>query len=146
MDMQTIQTQYEIMRMSILSTFMRMPDAFNPAYAFAWYSRMLPLGLGHDNELAFSDAVDISTSKVGIVLGAVKQLELAKRFDDLSPEKLLKNVGCVDAAQLFTILEYLNLKGDLSQDVIAGLESDWHFPRLRRNFLPEDVRFPDTLR
>ncbi len=146
MSMQTLQAQYEIMRMSILSTFLRFPDAFNPAYAFAWYSRMMPIGLGHENELAFDDAADISVSKAGIVLGAVKQLELAKRYDDLSPEKLLKNVRYVDAAQLVTVLEYLSLKGDLTQDVINALEADINSPRLRRNFLPEDVRFPDALR
>jgi hypothetical protein len=146
MDMKTLQTQYEIMRMSVLATFIRMPDAFNPAYAFAWYSRMMPLGLGHENELAFDDAADISVSKTGIVLGAVKQLELAKRFDDISPEKLLDNVRYVDAAQLVTILDYLGLKGDLSQDVINALEAHINSPRLRRNFLPEDVRFPYALR
>lgn len=146
MDMQTIQAQYEIMRMSILSTFISTPDAFNPAYAFAWYNRLLPLGLGHDNELVFNDAADIQTSKSGIVLGAVKQLELAKRFDELTPEKLLKNVRYVDEAQLVIILEYLALKGDLTQDVINALEADINSPRLRRNFLPEDVRFPEPIR
>jgi hypothetical protein len=146
MDMRTLQTQYEIMRMSILSTFLRFPESFNAAYAFAWHSRLMPLGLGHENELVFDEAADISVSKAGIVLGAVKQLELAKKFDDLSPEKLLKNVRYVDAAQLVTILEYLALKGDLSQDVINALEADIRSPRLRRNFLPEDVRFPDALR
>lgn len=146
MDMQTLQAQYEIMRMSILSTFIRMPEAFNPAYAFAWYNRMLPLGLGHENELVFNDVADIQTSKAGIVLGAVKQLELAKRFDELTPKKLLKNVRYVDANQLVTILEYLGLKGDLTQDAINALEADINSPRLRRNFLPEDVRFPEPLR
>jgi hypothetical protein len=80
------------------------------------------------------------------VLGAVKQLEVAKRFDDISPKKLLDNVRYVDAAQLVTILDYLGLKGDLSQDVINALEAHINSPRLRRNFLPEDVRFPDALR
>jgi hypothetical protein len=146
MNTQSLQTQYEIMRMSILSAFLRFPASFNPAYAFAWYTRMMPLGLGHENELAFDDAADISTSKAGIVLGAVKQLEVAKRFDDISPKKLLDNVRYVDAAQLVTILDYLGLKGDLSQDVINALEAHINSPRLRRNFLPEDVRFPDALR
>jgi hypothetical protein len=146
MGMQNLQAQYEIMRMSILSTFIRMPEACNPAYAFAWYSRMMPLGLGHDNELVFNDAADIPTSKVGIVLGAVKQLELSKRFNELTPEKLLKNVRYVDNTQLVIILEYLGLKGDLTQDVINALEADINSPRLRRNFLPEDVRFPEPRR
>ncbi len=142
METATLKTQYEIMRLSILTAFLRFPESFNTAYAFAWYSRMMPLGLGHENELAFDEAADISVSKAGIVLGAVKQLELAKRFDDLSMEKLLKNVRYVDEAQLITILEYLALKGDLKQDVINALEYDIRSPRLRRNFLPEDVRFP----
>ncbi len=145
METETLKPQYEIMRMSILSTFLRSPESFNEAYAFAWYKRMMPLGLGHDNELSFDEAADIPVSKVGLVLAAVKQLELAGRFNDLCPQKLVKNVRFVGASQLVTILEYLALKGDLSQEVIRGLESDINSPSLRRNFLPEDIRFPDPL-
>jgi hypothetical protein len=139
-----IERQYELLRNSVLTAFIQRPEAFHPAYAFAWYNRMAALGLAHRNEGAFDQGHDISSAKVGIVLGAVKQLETSGQWDDISEARLAKQIPQVTAKQLHKILDYLALKGYLGPETVRCFNADINTVALRTEFSPADVRFPGT--
>lgn len=135
-------TQYEIMRMAVLTGYLHHPAAFNEAYVFAWFHRMHPLGLASENEHAFEPAVSIRIFDVGMVLATVKQLELAGKFDDLCQTTIGTRMPRVSGDHIHPILSYLNLTGDLSEGVVNALERHINSTQLARRFSPDDVHFP----
>lgn len=143
MSEQLLKAQYETMRMQVLGAFLADTGSkVSYTYAYAWYHRMIPMGITHDNELAFDDVADIPTRYIGVTLGAVKQHELAGRLDLLAFRKLALDVSFVPEEHIRPILEFLIMTGHIQLNVIKALEVDLPGGPLKWSFNKADIKLP----
>lgn len=135
---QTPMATYELMRTTVLSTFLSHPQAVSRAYAFAWYHRMPGLGFSA-HETHFFGFHKIDQHQVTSVIDLIAKLSGKKQWNSLAFDKMVSRVK-VTPAVYTTIIKYLSLSGQIEGEVYNAVCEGCSVDLM--DFGTDDIRFP----